>query len=70
MCHEPGARRRVNAAMPTNAFVPVQECWICAVIEAVAEAAWLGGNDLTLRDWLSVTAGEMRHRMLDHGVTP
>jgi len=43
---------------------------MCDVIESVARAAWRGEDGLTLRDWLSVTASGMRHRMDDHGLHP
>lgn len=55
---------------PTNAFVPVPGCWACAAIDTVTQAAWRREGGLTLRDWLSVTASGMRHRMHDHGLQP
>jgi hypothetical protein len=53
---------------PSNGFVPVPGCWICAALHRTARAAWYRHDGLTLRDWLSVTAGGMRHRMADHGL--
>ncbi|MGI5513345.1 hypothetical protein [Streptomyces sp. CA-106131] len=55
---------------PSNGFMPVPDCWICAVVQTVAEAAWHGEDGLTLHTWLSVTASGMRHRMTDHGLPP
>jgi hypothetical protein len=55
---------------PSNAFVPVRACWMCAVIDDVARAAWHGEDGLAPRDWLSVTASGMWHRMNDHGLPP
>ncbi|MCX4420300.1 hypothetical protein [Streptomyces mirabilis] len=63
-------KARTHADPPSNAFVPVPQCWICTVVEAVAQAAWIGEGGLTLRDWLSVTASGMHHRMHDHGMHP
>lgn len=51
---------------PANAFVPVPGCWLCAVLAAVARDAWWGVDGLTLRDWLSVTADGLAHRMTAH----
>lgn len=53
---------------PSNAFVPVPSCWMCTVIDSVARAAWHSEDGLDLRDWLSVTASGMRHRVNDHGL--
>jgi len=55
---------------PSNAFMPVQSCWMCVVIDAVTRAAWRGEDGLTLRDWLSVTASGMWHLMNDHDLHP
>ncbi|MEV6742019.1 hypothetical protein AB0N14_36055 [Streptomyces sp. NPDC051104] len=55
---------------PSNAFEPVPGCWICTAIDTVARAAWREEGGLTLRDWLSVTASGMHHRMRDHGPDP
>ncbi|MFD5519141.1 hypothetical protein [Streptomyces sp. NPDC127066] len=61
---------RSRTRQPSNAFVPARDCWICAVVHDVAEAAWHGEEGLTLRHWLSVTASGMQHRMWDHGLSP
>ncbi|MGW2098641.1 hypothetical protein ACWC4C_36930 [Streptomyces olivaceoviridis] len=55
---------------PSNAFVPVPGCRLCAALEAVAVAGWRGEDGLTPRDWLSVTASGMLHRMDDHRIQP
>lgn len=68
MHNDPGGSQEADP--PSNAFVPVPGCWICAVVDAVARAAWAGEGGLALRDWLSVTASGMRHRMYDHGLQP
>ncbi|MFJ1536835.1 hypothetical protein ACIOFV_52775 [Streptomyces mirabilis] len=67
MCKNHGARL---PDPPTNAFVPVTDCWACASVDAVAQAAWRRESGLTLRDWLPMTASGMRHRMHDHGLPP
>lgn len=59
-----------RGAPPSNAFAPVRLCWICTAIESVAQAAWRGEDGLELRDWLSVTASGMQHRMNDHSLNP
>lgn len=55
---------------PSNAFVRVPGCGLCAALEAVAVAGWHGEDELTPRDWLSVTASGMLHRMVDHRLPP
>ncbi|POX64410.1 hypothetical protein C3492_05035 [Streptomyces sp. Ru62] len=55
---------------PPNAFAPVPGCRLCAALEAVAVAGWRGEDGLTPRDWLSVTASGMLHRMADHRLQP
>ncbi|MDF3300225.1 hypothetical protein [Streptomyces tropicalis] len=55
---------------PANAFVPVADCWVCALLHTVARVAWHGESGLTLRDWLSVTASGMHHRVADHRLEP
>lgn len=55
---------------PSNAFVPVSGCWICGILDTVARAAWRGQVGLSLRDWLSVSASGMHHRMYDHQLPP
>ncbi|MGW3111349.1 hypothetical protein [Streptomyces sp. NPDC001091] len=51
---------------PANAFVPVPGCWTCALLAGVAHGAWRGEDGLTPRDWLSVTASGILHRMTAH----
>jgi hypothetical protein len=55
---------------PRNAFVPVPGCWVCALLDDVARAAWRGDDGLGPAQWLSVTADGMGHRMRDHDVPP
>ncbi|MER6466087.1 hypothetical protein ACWC4D_23825 [Streptomyces sp. NPDC001288] len=55
---------------PSNAFVPVPGCWVCACLHTVATAAWHGEDGLSLRKWLTVTASGMRHRMTVHRLSP
>ncbi|MFE2570423.1 hypothetical protein [Streptomyces mirabilis] len=68
MCKNHGDARQPDP--PRNAFAPVPGCWTCAAVDTVARAAWRREGGLTLRDWLSVTASGMRHRMHDHGLQP
>lgn len=59
-----------RADPPSNAFVPVPGCWLCAALDDIVRAAWRGDDGLRPADWLSVTASGIRHRLHDHDTQP